>query len=812
MFTLKTIHCQFMATAISVSALVMVPPVEAETFILSNQVFECDENGKYVELNDLISKIEKGTAKTPRLSCFKNWMSDATDDRNIIVIFPETDEKPMSETFDQIVYDEAIQYLTKKFRESDKYTNQYATVESQSAHITFEPIKISRSAEILPRGGEETSAFDITANEFSAFIKSQNKSLIKLVQYNLKQTFSFDNNDFCGNNKGQDRVFYRSNVDGGWGKRSEDALATFIETCHPTEDKITAKMVTEFLLPQVFTYLDAEQSQGGTQELNEDGNETTAQNGEGKKSSSSTNTSIENKTDQQEKEPSGLGAGSTFENLEKHVQLQTELDRAQKQINEQKEQLESLVSSHKEALADVERKAIENVKKEQFGKTLFELWADLEIKVVGQMPDGKLVEGIEANLQKYCNVSPLVSIREAAISAYKKSSCFDYETDQSDVDDKKPPFWNETTGAIIIPLQSEREKFIKSMVSDVIAGLAQQNIGDCLINLSFLKDGMEISNYSVGGSVGLSADWRSTENPGAYLKAFGLETAPIAYDGLSIKLEAPEHDWQKCALKSETIMPILSEKEQNNGSAQAVVDRDGNIFLHDLAISVVKGATLAVFFDTNVGFVNSHEYAFNASLSNTRSLALHRSYFAGFAQALSIYLQTQNDFENIIIYQALSDKEAAEMSSLQDFKVMHRASDIQDPAVKKQIIDALGKFSNDFEGGQIGAYSKKESEIKRLLQDVSPVHFLMFGPSGLDQSQVCDVNTRADTEQNLTIFDVWPGPILEYMLESEKVTAGEQYFYQCNDSRNLFGLKVGLGADEDDIGQTMSAYLKQALE
>ena len=146
-------------------------------------------------------------------------------------------------------------------------------------------------------------------------------------------------------------------------------------------------------------------------------------------------------------------------------------------------------------------------------------------------------------------------------------------------------------------------------------------------------------------------------------------------------------------------MPILSEKEQNNGSAQAVVDRNGNIFLHDLAISVVKGATLAVFFDTNVGFVNSHEYAFNASLSNTRSLALHRSYFAGFAQALSIYLQTQNDFENIIIYQALSDKEAAEMSSLQDFKVMHRASDIQDPAVKKQIIDALGKFSNDFEGG-----------------------------------------------------------------------------------------------------------------
>ena len=105
-------------------------------------------------------------------------------------------------------------------------------------------------------------------------------------------------------------------------------------------------------------------------------------------------------------------------------------------------------------------------------------------------------------------------------------------------------------------------------------------------------------------------------------------------------------------------MPISTGDYIPNGSPQALIDRDGHVTIYDLPISAVKGATLAVFFDTNVGFDDATNYAFNKSLTDKIRRETHKTYFSAFSQALKNYLKNQSKFENIIIYQSLSEEEA----------------------------------------------------------------------------------------------------------------------------------------------------------
>ena len=152
--------------------------------------------------------------------------------------------------------------------------------------------------------------------------------------------------------------------------------------------------------------------------------------------------------------------------------------------------------------------------------------------------------------------------------------------------------------------------------------------------------------------------FRDDGRQGAYLNDWADVSEKIAYEGVSVLINTGNIEDQKCSLPSGIEMPISTRDYIPNGLPQALIDRDGHVTIHDLPISAVKGATLAVFFDTNVGFDDAPNYAFNAALTDKIMREAHKTYFSGFSQALKNYLTNQSKFENIIIYQSLSEEDA----------------------------------------------------------------------------------------------------------------------------------------------------------
>ena len=107
----------------------------------------------------------------------------------------------------------------------------------------------------------------------------------------------------------------------------------------------------------------------------------------------------------------------------------------------------------------------------------------------------------------------------------------------------------------------------------------------------------------------------------------GIESEKIAYEGLSVLINTGKVEDQKCSLPSGIEMPISTGDYIPNGLPQALIDRDGHVTITDLPISAVKGATLAVFFDTNVGFDDATNYAFNAALTDKIRRETHKNVF-----------------------------------------------------------------------------------------------------------------------------------------------------------------------------------------
>jgi hypothetical protein len=360
-----------------------------------------------------------------------------------------------------------------------------------------------------------------------------------------------------------------------------------------------------------------------------------------------------------------------------------------------------------------------------------------------------------------------------------------------------------------VHLLPQREKYIKSMeTAGIIDGLTENSWQTCGIELSLLRDKelVELGEYTR-----LYSEWARDGRQGAYLHDDGqLESEKIAYEGTSVLINTSKVEDQKCSLPSGIEMPITTGDYMANGSPQALIDRNGHVTIYDLPISAVKGTTLAVFFDTNVGFRDTINYAFNKSLTDQRDLEIHKTYFSAFSQALKDYFKNQSKFENIIIFQSLSEEEAANADTLNNsnFKSIFESEGIDDKKLNK----ALDEFESEFTPGQMGSFSDKRREIQVLLKDSGPIELLSFGPSGLDYSEVCNVEKRMRSSQAITIFDVWTADTLDELLRTEQLGSRRlQLVNNCANNEQIFGLKVSLGRDQDDISRSVLEYLNRYL-
>ena len=792
----------FLALAIGTQGKANTAP---HSFIFDNSTAECAEDGSYSNRDELIEYLvyyEAVSAFDLEISCVKYWL-DEENDRNIISISSLVPIRVSSEFEAHVDI-----HFSKIYRASDEWEGENQTIQKEK--IKFSPRAISKAGGIFPDSYGLSNSDVVSVSDFTSLIKTD-RGLGRLVQLNLKRPIKQENSVCADHNPNWD-PFYIGAIDGLWGPASGLALQKFVETCQNTEDEITASMITELLLPQLFSLSDVEPNPdsdlGTSEEIEPD--QAHSKNIANQDTESETSvTSTPEPIVAAEKDVEGTPVEDRDAGLEHEKEissLRDKLEEKEAEISQLNESISNLMSSNNEALADL--------KKEISKKTIFQVWADLGIKVNGIMPDGSRMYANTQELDSQsCRLSASEGVMKSAVEAYKNLSCYQHTFGDWEIDRSKSFSWDEGEKVITVHLLPQREKYIKSMeTAGIIDGLTENNLPNCGIELSLLKDKKRVGFDDIKY---LYSYLRDDGRQGAYLNDGKMfKRYNIAYEGVSVLLKAGNIKDQKCSLPSGIEMPILTKKYKFNGLPQALIDRDGHVTIHDLPISAVKGATLAVFFDTNVGFDDAPNYAFNAALTDKRRREVHKKYFSGFSQALKNYLTNQSKFENIIIYQSLSEEDAINSPTLSNsnFRIIFEGEEGINNISNDELNNALDEFVAEFNPGQKGSFSDKRKEIKLLLESSNPIEFLSFGPSGLDHSEVCNVEKRLRSSKAVTIFDVWPRDTLDELLETEQLLPpSPQLVHKCANNERIFGVKVSISSDQEDISRSILDYLNEYL-
>ena len=800
--------CNYIVQTILVLALAIGTQGKAESvirpYIFEKSIAECAEDGTYSDRDRLVTYL--GEKIDPlfelEISCFKYWL-DEERDQNIIVVSSLVDMDKKNEiNLRQYAFD----FFTSVYRDSG-FNGE--TLDGQRAKIKFSPVEISNAGNIFPNTDDLHERDSITISEFTSLIKSD-KGLGRLVQLNLQRPINQTNVSVCPNRNPKWGPFHLGAIDGLWGNESGRALQKFVESCQNTDDEITASMITEVLLPQLFSLSAGESTidRGPTTSEGIEQNQTSSEDIANQDTESETSvTSTLEPIVAAEKDVEGTPVedpDAVLENEKEISSLRDKLEEKDVEISMLRETILDLRSSKDEALS--------GLKREISKKTIFQIWEDLEIKVNGMMPNGNRIYADTQRQDSYgCRLSASEDVMKSAVEAYENDSCYRHTFGDMEIDTSKPFSWDEGNTEVTVYLLPKREKFIKSMeTAGIIDGLTENNINNCGIELSLLKGKEQIE---LNTTTTLYADRASDGRQGVYLHDSGqLVGEKISYEGLSILINTSKIEDQKCSLPSGIEIPISTRDYIPKGLPQALIDRDGHVTIYDLPISAVKGATLAVFFDTNVGFKDATNYAFNAALTNKNMMETHKRYFSGFSQALKSYLKNQSKFENVIIYQSLSHEDALDSTSRSNFRTIFEGEGIDTKTSQDEFINALDEFVGEFNPGQLGTFSDKRKEIKLLLGSSAPVEFLSFGPSGLDNSEVCNVEKRLRFSNAVTVFDVWPRDTLDELVYSEQLDAqGPELVYKCTNSEQIFGLRVSPTSDQDDISSTVLEYLNVYL-
>ena len=703
----------------------------------------------------------------------------------------------------------ASSFFTREYRRSDEYQNE--TLLKQKEKIIFSTLEINKAGDIFPKSSDLHGRDVVSTSELTSLIE-KDRGLIRLIQSNLKRPIPQKIDFACANEVPSRAPFYDSQIDGQWGRGSKAALVLFAETCQKSEQKITGPMIAGMILPQLFVLSDLEATpesvsvDPGPVDVGQTSSEDKANQDT---ESETPATSTPEPTLAAEKDVEGTPVEDPDAGLEHEKEissLRDKLEEKEAEISQLNESISNLMSSNNEALADL--------KKEISKKTIFQVWADLGIKVNGIMPNGNRIYANTQELDSQsCRLSASEGVMKSAVEAYKNLSCYQHTFGDWEIDRSKSFSWDEGEKVITVHLLPQREKYIKSMeTAGIIDGLTENNLPNCGIELSLLKDKKRVGFDDIKY---LYSYLRDDGRQGAYLNDGKMfKRYNIAYEGVSVLLKAGNIKDQKCSLPSGIEMPISTKKYKFNGLPQALIDRDGHVTIHDLPISAVKGATLAVFFDTNVGFDDAPNYAFNAALTDKIRREAHKKYFSGFSQALKNYLTNQSKFENIIIYQSLSEEDAINSPTLSNsnFRIIFEGEEGINNISNDELNNALDEFVAEFNPGQKGSFSDKRKEIKLLLESSNPIEFLSFGPSGLDHSEVCNVEKRLRISNAVTVFDVWPRDTLDELVFSEQLDAqGPKLVYKCTNSEQIFGLRVSPTSDQDDISRTVLEYLNVYL-
>ena len=775
----------------------VIPP-----YMFEKSIAECAEDGTYSERDRLVTHL--GDKIDPlfelEISCFKYWL-DEERDQNIIVVSSLVD---MDKTNEINLRQYAFDFFTSVYRDSG-FNGE--TLDGQRAKIKFSPVEISNAGNIFPNTDDLHERDSITISEFTSLIKSD-KGLGRLVQLNLQRPINQRNVSVCSNHNPERAPFYTDKIDGKWGPGSERALQSFVETCPTIEDEITAPMISELLLPQLFSTSDVEPTSASglamSGEIEPDQTPLEDIDNLAAERENSVTSVLETIADEDEDVP-GTPVEDPDAGLERAMELSSlrdELEEKAAEISRLNEVITNLKSSKNDELA--------NLKNEISKKTIFQIWEDLEIKVKGMMPNGNWIYADTRRQDSYgCILSASEDVMKSAVEAYEKDSCYQHTFGDMEIDTSKPFSWDEGKREVIVYLLPKREKFIKSMkTAGIIDGLTQKSSKTCGIELSLLRD-EELVEFEKEYT-GLYSEW----DGGAFLKDSGLESEKIAYEGISVLINTGKVEDQKCSLPSGIEMPISTGDYIPNGSPQALIDRNGHVTIYDLPISAVKGATLAVFFDTNVGFDDATNYAFNKSLTDKILRETHRTYFSAFSEALKNYLKSQSKFENIIIYQSLSEEEARSVKTYSgsNFTTIFESEGIDNKISNDELNNALDEFAVEFNPGQKGSFHDKRKEIERLLDSSQPIEFVSFGPSGLDYSEVCNDKKRLRGSPSIAIFDVWPPDTLGELLDTEQLASRRQQLVNvCANNNKILGLKEGRGYDRDDISRDVLEYLNLNL-
>lgn len=800
--------CNYIVQTILFLALAIGTQGKAESaippYILEKSIAECAEDGTYSERDRLV--IYLGEKIDPlfdlEISCFKYWLDEARD-QNIIVVSSLVD---MDKTNQFNLRMDARTFFISEYRDSGLSGE---TLDRQKAKIFFSPRAISKAGSIFPNSYGLSDSDIVNVSDFTSLIKTD-RGLGRLVQSNLKRPINETNVSVCPNHNPKWDPFYMDKIDGLWGAESGRALQKFVKTCQNIEDDITVSMITELLLPQLFSLSDVEPNPdsdlGTSEEIESD--QAHSENIANQDTESETPvTSILETTLAAEKDVEGTPVEDPDAGLEHEKEISSlrfKLEEKEAEISQLNEAISNLMSSNNEALADL--------KKEISKKTIFQVWADLGIKVNGIMPNGSRIYANTQELDnQICRLSASEGVMKSAVEAYKNLSCYQHTFGDWEIDRSKSFSWDEGEKVITVHLLPQREKYIKSMeTAGIIDGLTENNLPNCGIELSLLKDKKRVGFDDIKY---LYSYLRDDGRQGAYLNDGKMfKRYNIAYEGVSVLLKAGNIKDQKCSLPSGIEMPISTKKYKFNGLPQALIDRDGHVTIHDLPISAVKGATLAVFFDTNVGFDDAPNYAFNAALTDKIRREVHKTYFSGFSQALKNYLTNQSKFENIIIYQSLSEEDAINSPTLSNsnFRIIFEGEEGINNISNDELNNALDEFVAEFNPGQKGSFSDKRKEIKRLLESSNPIEFLSFGPSGLDHSEVCNVEKRLRSSKAVTIFDVWPRDTLDELLETEQLfPPSPQLVHKCANNERIFGVKVSISSDQEDISRSILDYLNE---
>ena len=712
--------------------------------------------------------------------------------------------------FNQAIRSKAMISLKNVVGTSDKHRGK--KMKNIPRHSLLKtPMEIVTATEIFNLTWKENTYQDVSIEDFVSFVNMKNQSFAKLIQYNLSRPYGPGNGP-CGeeNSSSEPDGFNPGSIDGMWGRNSTDALEDFLEFCG--ENFITGSMISGYLLPQLYTTEATEATEEAeTTEATEEAEATEAT--EEAETTETTEEAEEAETTEATEEAETTEATEEAETsnqkIVKLTEKNSELERSNSELKSVNSEFDRLNKKYKADLNKVQSELDNQAK-----KPIFELLQGFVIPVFGEFPGKE--DRIEATLELReggCRLPLTKTLREAAIYVLKKRSCFDFSFRKGKEDTSQPRSYQKESNEIIVQLLPEQVKKIVSVRTDKIDGLTSVTIEDCGIAISFSKNG-EIKKFIAGKSESGLFPSDKSDGQSAWLDdSDTIETQNISWNGQTVKLEATDLTGQKCILASPVEMEIVAGKYSPSKAPQALIDRFGNLTLHDLPITVVKGTTLVVFFDTNVGYRNQKQYAFNSSLESSKSADVQKVYFSGFVDGLKDYLSTEVKVDKIMIYEPINA--STEAGTLEDFKLFFEATNIQKPDMKENIYKVLDEFKDRLTLGQEGNFSRKIKTLKRLKEEGGLIKAVSFGSSGLDASQACKPQRQLGNT-DLIIFDVWPRGTLDELVDTETAseTPGtDDMLFKCNKFDSILGFRISTTNREVGlISGPVKKYLVNLME